>query len=101
MYLGIKAVISKSFARIHRDNLVNFGILPLIFEDADIYDKIKFDDELQILKIQKALQNGENIIKVQNITQKFEFEVMNDLSERERNIIIAGGKLNYTRILHG
>jgi len=96
MYLGIKVVLTKSFARIHRDNLVNFGIVPLIFDDAKFYNKINLNDELQILKIRQALKKGDCQIKVKNVTQNFEFAVNIDLSERERNIIIAGGKLNFT-----
>jgi len=101
MYLGIKVVLTKSFARIHRDNLVNFGIIPLIFDDAKFYNKINLNDKLQILKIRQVLKKGESQIKVQNITQNFEFAVNIDLTERERNIIIAGGKLNFTRLIHG
>lgn len=95
MYLGIKAVLTKSFARIHRDNLVNFGILPLSFKNSADYDKINENDILEIKGVLKALEESDEII-VRNITQGFEFESSHDLSDRERQIIIAGGKLSYT-----
>jgi len=96
MFLGIKVVISKSFARIHRDNLVNFGLLPLVFVDGQSYDKIRMNDVLEIKDIRNSLIKAKNIISVKNITQSYEFNVKHDLSDRERDIILAGGKLNFT-----
>ncbi|MFX0173535.1 MAG: aconitate hydratase, partial [Candidatus Hodarchaeota archaeon] len=95
MYLGIKFVLTKSFARIHRDNLVNFGILPLVFTDSGDYDKINKNDVLEIKGVRKALEENTPII-VHNMTQGFDIETTYDLSERERQIVNAGGKLSYT-----
>lgn len=97
MYLGIKAVLTKSFARIHRDNLVNFGILPLTFIDASFYEKINQGDVLEILNIKTSLKGDKTPIMIKNLTQNFDFSVTHDLSERERKILLAGGKLNYTK----
>ena len=94
MYLGIKAVLTKSFARIHRDNLVNFGILPLSFANAGDYDKIKENDVLEIKGVRKALEGNGPII-IQNATQGFDIETSYDLSERDRKILLAGGTLSY------
>ncbi len=95
MYLGVKFVLTKSFARIHRDNLVNFGILPLTFSNSADYDKINDNDVLEIKGVRNALENNEKII-VRNVTQGFEIETTYDLSERERQIVLTGGKLSYT-----
>ncbi len=95
MYLGIKTVLTKSFARIHRDNLVNFGILPLTFKTNEDYDRIRSDDILEIKGARKALK--ENLpISVHNRTQNFDIETSYDFSQREREILLAGGKLSYT-----
>jgi aconitate hydratase len=95
MYLGIKTVLTKSFARIHRDNLVNFGILPLTFKNDGDYDRIKSGDILEIKGAKKALK--ENLpISVHNRTQNFDIETSYDFSKRERDILLAGGKLSYT-----
>ena len=99
MYLGIKAIISKSFARIHRDNLINCGILPLMFADKRNFDKIKLNDILDLKNVRDSLNKAEKILTIKNLTQELEFNVENDLSDREREIILAGGKLNYTQQL--
>jgi aconitate hydratase len=96
MYLGVKAVIVKSFARIHRANLVNFGILPLTFADPKDYDGISPDDELQITGIRSSLKESPTII-VKNKTKGSEFELRHDLSARQIDIMLAGGMLNYTK----
>jgi aconitate hydratase len=95
MYLGIKFVLTKSFARIHRDNLVNFGILPLVFANSEDYNKIIENDILEIKGVRKALEENKPII-VHNVTQGFDIETTYDLSERERQIVNAGGKLSNT-----
>ncbi|MFX0086619.1 MAG: aconitate hydratase [Candidatus Hodarchaeota archaeon] len=95
MYLGIKVVLTKSFARIHRDNLVNFGLLPLTFVNNEDYDKLNDGDVLEIKEVRKALKEKKPI-KIHNITQNTEIETSYDLSERERDIILAGGTLSYT-----
>ena len=100
MYLGIKAVITKSFARIHKDNLVNFGILPLTFKNPDDLADIKEDDILDIKEIRSALVSDVTSVTIQNVTQNKDYVGNFDfLSDRERKIILAGGKLNYTKQL--
>lgn len=96
LYLGIKAVIAKSFARIHCANLVNAGILPLVFADESDYDAVSQMDELEIPDIRKAIEN-ESEIRVYNRTTGRKFEVKPVLTERQRSIILEGGLLNYTR----
>lgn len=91
MYLGIRAVIAKSFARIHMANLINFGILPLLFESEDDYSGIEQNDKLTI-DIGTA---GEGYVKVINETRSNEFRVKHTLSERELEIVKAGGALSY------
>ena len=96
LYLGVKAVLVKSFARIHRANLINAGILPLTFVNADDYDKIEQGDELAIENVREKITNGEAIV-VKDVTKGIEIPVDCDLTERTRDIILAGGLLDYTR----
>jgi len=96
MYLGIKFVIAKSFARIHKTNLVNFGILPLNFKNAADYDRLETGDELEISGVINMLKNGRDLT-VRNKTKSYDFDVSYDLSERQVNILTAGGLLNYTK----
>lgn len=99
LQLGIKAVLAKSFARIHMANLINNGILPLTFVNAKDYDKINLLDELAIeLAPQQiaALAQGKNLI-VRNQTQNQDIVVSLPLSERQVQILLAGGLLNFTR----
>jgi aconitate hydratase len=96
MYLGMQFALTKSFARIHKTNLVNFGILPLTFANEKDYDKLKQGDELKISGVREALQAGKNL-KVKNVTQGYEFEAVYDLSQRQIAILLAGGLLNYTK----
>lgn len=97
MYLGLKAVVAKSFARIHRSNLINFGILPLVFEDPAQYDALEQGDELQIDGLRKALEDNQETIVVRNVTKKQDYATRHNLTEKERQIALAGGKLNATR----
>jgi aconitate hydratase len=92
-YLGVRAVIAKSIERIHMANLVNFGILPLTFNDPADYDKIAVDDELFVEDTETALNRS--AITVKNITQGVEFAVSFRLTPRQIAIIRAGGLLNY------
>lgn len=94
MYLGIKAVIAQSFARIHRSNLVNFGILPLTFADPADYERIETGDALAI-DLSTGLSQEE--VAVTNTTKGFTFKARHNLSERQRAVLLAGGLLNYTR----
>ena len=96
LYLGVKAVLVKSFARIHRANLINAGILPLTFVDPDDYDKIDQGDELLIENVRDKVTNGEAIV-VKDVTKGIDIPVDCDLTERTRDIILAGGLLDYTR----
>ena len=96
MYLGIKAILAKSYARIHRSNLINFGILPLTFEDPDEFFKIQQGDHLRITQLRSVFP-VEDLLKIENVTQNRVFKVSHGLNSREREILLAGGLLNYTR----
>ena len=96
LYLGVKAIICKSFARIHRQNLVNNGILPLEFVNESDYDKIDQGDELAIENIRDIIENNKDIV-VKNKTKGTQIPVKCELSERGRGMILAGGLLNYTK----
>lgn len=96
LYLGIKAVIAKSFARIHMANLINSGILPLTFENEADYDTVAQGDKLIIEDAIGQLKQGGNIV-VTNLTKGIKFATTIILSDRQRDILIAGGLLNYTK----
>ncbi len=96
LYLGIKAVIVKSFARIHMANLINAGIIPLTFTDEADYDRINQSDELKITNLKHSIINDDEIT-VTNVTGGFDFNVKLELSARQREMLKAGGLLNYTR----
>ena len=96
LYLGVKAVIVKSFARIHMANLINAGIVPLTFVNEADYDKIDQMDEIKIENIGKQIAAG-NVLKATNVTKGFDFEVNADFSERQKEMLYAGGLLNYTK----
>jgi len=92
-YLGVKAVIAKSIERIHWANLINFGIIPLIFVDAIDYDGIEQSDELSLPNIDKAVKEDDVFI-IRNLSKGTNFTVKLNLSEREREILLVGGLLN-------
>ncbi len=96
MYLGIQAVIAKSFARIHRANLINFGILPLIFKNISDYEKIQEGDRILIEDVRKYLMETQ-LYKIHNLTKNYKFEAFSNLNNRERNIILSGGLLPNTK----
>ncbi len=96
MYLGIKAVLAKSFSRIHYNNLINWGLLPLEFENDDDHDRIEQDDELEIPNARERVEGMETTLTVRNRTRDFEFPVKLGLNERQRRYVLAGGKLGYT-----
>lgn len=96
LYLGIKAVIVKSFARIHKANLVNAGILPLTFENESDYDCVSQGDKLELSGLRSAVKD-ENSVVMKNASNGKEIALKIELSEREREIILAGGLLDYTR----
>ena len=93
LYLGIKGVVAKSFARIHRDNLINSGILPLTFKNEADYDKIENGDELVIENAVSQVEKGGEIT-VKNVTKGFDVVCDMPLSARQRKFILAGGVLN-------
>ncbi len=97
LYLGVKAVIAKSFARIHKANLINTGILPLTFKNEEDYDKIGQGDILELPNILEEIRNGGSKITLVNKTKNFEVELELPLSDRQADILSAGGLLNYTR----
>ena len=97
LHLGVKAVLVKSFARIHRSNLINAGILPLTFVNEADYDKIAQGDELVINDVRKAVEAGETQLIVKNKTNGAEIPVLCELTGRTKDIILAGGLLDYTR----
>ena len=96
MYLGVKAVLAKSFARIHHTNLVNFGIIPLLFESPADYEKLQQDDLLVIEKLREQLDQGS--VSITNRTQGYRFTATHQLTLRQLRIIKAGGLLNLARI---
>ena len=96
LYLGIKGVIAKSFARIHMANLINSGILPMTFTNEEDYDKIDMYDELKIENAVKSVMECDELI-VKNITKGQEYKVNIALSDRQREMMALGGLLNYTR----
>ncbi len=96
LYLGVKAVIVKSFARIHMANLINAGIIPMTFQNEADYDRIDQMDELSMTDVIAQIQKGDTVT-VTNVTKGFEFTVKVDLSDRQKDMLIAGGLLNYTK----
>lgn len=96
LYLGVKAVITKSFARIHCANLINAGILPLNFKNEADYDKITQGDELSLEGIKRAIINDQPAV-LKNLSTGESYELKYDLTKRQKDIILAGGLLNYTR----
>lgn len=95
LYLGIRAVAAKSFARMHKANLINSGILPLIFVAPEDYDSFDEYDEIILENIKDAVSENKKAILF-NKTKNIRAELIADFSEREKNILLAGGMLNYT-----
>ena len=96
LYLGIKAVLAKSFARIHMANLINSGILPLVFENEADYDTIDLMDELTIENAEKQIAAGEKIV-VKNLTKNKEYTTILTVSERQKEMLYAGGLINFIK----
>ncbi len=92
LYLGVRFVMAKSFARIHRSNLINSGIIPMVFKDPEDYGKISLNDELVIENAVSQIENDE--VTVRNLTSGTEYVMVPDLSELEKNMIKHGGKIN-------
>lgn len=95
LYLGVKAVVAKSFARIHKANLINNGIVPMEFKNEEDYNDISLVDELVIDNIKDALVKGYATVK--NLTKGTEYTVNVELTEKEIEVIVAGGRLNYVK----
>lgn len=97
LYLGVKAVVTKSFARIHVANLVNAGILPFTFKNEEDYDKINQMDELALPNIKDCIENNKPVV-LKNITSGEDYELdASHLSDRQRAMLVCGGLLDYTR----
>jgi aconitate hydratase len=94
MYLGVKAVLAKSIERIHAANLVNFGIVPLSFALEQDYDALEGGADIVIPGIRRALQRGDSGVKA--IVENKEISLNMNLSQRQRDILLAGGLLPYT-----
>ncbi len=95
LYLGVRAVVAKSFARIHAANLINAGILPLTFADPEDYDKVEQDDELELVGLYEGLKSGK--ITLIDKTKNIEIACVGEFSERQQKILLAGGLLKYTK----
>lgn len=92
VYLGIKGVVAKSFARIHKNNLINNGILPLVFEDPADYDRIAVGDDLKIDDAVDAIGTGR--VTLINVTKNESYPLSIEISERQREMLVAGGLIN-------
>ena len=97
LYLGIKAVVAKSFARIHRSNLINNAILPLVFEDESDFEKISEYDDIKISSMEESIESGDFILE--DTTKNIKIKLRGDFSEREKEILLEGGYLNYAKNL--
>ncbi len=97
LYLKVKGIIAASFARIHKDNLINNGILPLTFADASDYEKMAQGDVIVFPDARKQLESGADTFTLVNETKGIDFLVTLPLSSRQRGMLLAGGLLNYTR----
>ena len=95
MYLGVRAVIAKSIARIHKGNLLNHGIIPMVFEDPADYDKLEMGDELEIQDLLNQMKT--KVVEVQDNTKHITFKARLELSENELEVISCGGQLRYLK----
>ena len=95
MYLGVRAVIAKSIARIHKGNLINHGIIPMIFENPADYDKIEQGDELEINGLLEQMQTKK--VEVRDNTKGITFKARLELSDSELEVISCGGQLRYLK----
>ena len=95
-YLGIQAVIAKSFARIHKDNLINYGVLPITFKDYNDYDELLLDNNIEIIDIVDVLETNQTQLTVSNITAGQHFKCDLEITARQREILLAGGLINHT-----
>lgn len=98
LYLGVRAVLTKSFARIHVANLINAGIIPLTFKNESDYDIIEKDDVLKLDGIRAAIESGKTEFVLKDETKDKDIPVSLDFSQRQRDMLCAGGLLNYTKL---
>ena len=96
LYLGVRAVVAKSFARIHIANLINAGIIPLTFANPDDYDKLNQNDDLSLMNVFDGIKNGKIVLK--DLTTGQSFDTVCSFTERQQEIIKAGGLLKYTKL---
>ena len=97
LYLGIRAVAARSFARIHQANLINNGIRPLTFAQESDYDRIDQGDELSLPEVRSAVEAGKSELELRNETKQESYRVLLPLTERQRGMILSGGLINYIR----
>ena len=95
LYLGVKAVFAKSFARIHKTNLINSGIMPLVFKKSEDYDDVEEGDELFIENVPSQVKKG--IVKIKNLTKGKEYKMLLNITASQKEIIIQGGLLNLVK----
>ena len=95
-YLGLRVALVKSFARIHSQNLVNFGILPLTFQDPGDWERIRLGDNLALTDLRASLQSGSKL-RIRNTTRQQDYPVQHSLSGRQLNVLLAGGLINAIR----
>lgn len=95
MYLGVKAVIAKSIARIHKGNLINHGIIPMIFENPEDYEKLDLADELEIDQLLDQIPT--RMVEIKDKTKDFTFRVTLDLTDNEVDVVLSGGQLSYLK----
>ena len=95
-YLGLRAVLTKGFARIHAQNLINFGVLPLTFINLDDYDSIQADDVLRLTDLRRVLTEGGELF-VENVTRQRNFQMRHDMSPRQVQFLLRGGLINWMK----
>ncbi|ADQ46952.1 aconitate hydratase [Caldicellulosiruptor kronotskyensis 2002] len=98
LYLGIKGVLAKSFARIHMANLINNGIIPMVFENQNDYDTIEEMDELKIENAREQIEKSDVLI-IENVTKGLKYRMILNLTDRQRQMILHGGLLNLTKAM--
>ena len=97
MHLGVKAILAKSFARIHRDNLMNYAVLPLTFLHEDDYEALDAEDRLEISGARALLESGATKVPVHNLTKQTIIQTSLEVTERQRRIVLAGGLLRFVK----
>ncbi|MGO4572642.1 aconitate hydratase [Microvirga sp. 2TAF3] len=95
-FLGLQAVLAKSFARIHAQNLINFGVLPLTFVDPAVYDNIHANDKLRLVNVRRALAEGSEFV-IENVTRQRSFRVRHFMSPRQVQVMFRGGLINWLK----